>query len=118
MVMEASPSAAFEMAEPHLLLEFLIVTLDAPAQLGEVDQTPESDALRERREPIFGGFFLAFGPFNQQPFFRSALAALIVTARGTNMHTSKARGKKFCRAFSPFDRTPSTLGQAEREPLD
>jgi hypothetical protein len=32
--MEAAPSAAFEMTEPNLLLKFLIVAFDAPAQLG------------------------------------------------------------------------------------
>jgi hypothetical protein len=29
--MEAAPSAAFEMSEPDLLLEFLIVAFDTPA---------------------------------------------------------------------------------------
>ena len=47
MVVEAAPAAPFEMAEPDLLLEFLIVALDAPAQLGEIDQTMERDAFRE-----------------------------------------------------------------------
>jgi hypothetical protein len=36
-MMEATPSAAFEMPEADLLLELLIVALDAPAQLGNVD---------------------------------------------------------------------------------
>jgi hypothetical protein len=33
----ASPSSSFEVAESHLLLELLVVALDAPAQLGEID---------------------------------------------------------------------------------
>src|SRR6202163_4174081 len=41
VMVEAAPSAPFIMAEPDLLLEFLIVALDAPAQLGEIDQRPE-----------------------------------------------------------------------------
>ena len=32
-MMEAAPAAAFVVTEPDLLLEFLIVALDAPAQL-------------------------------------------------------------------------------------
>ena len=31
----------FEVAEPDLLLELLVIALDAPAQLGEVDQAAE-----------------------------------------------------------------------------
>ena len=38
VMMEATPAAPFIVAEPDLLLEFLIVALDAPAQLGEIDQ--------------------------------------------------------------------------------
>src|SRR6266849_5548613 len=73
--MEAAPSAALEMSEPHLLLEFLIVALDAPAQLGKVHQAMEGDAFGKGREPVFGRLLLAFGPLDQQPLFRSALAA-------------------------------------------
>ncbi len=38
--------APFEMPEADLLFEFLIVALDAPAQLGEVYQRAEGDVLR------------------------------------------------------------------------
>src|SRR5207244_6104962 len=70
-MMEAAPATTFEMSEPDLLLEFLIVALDAPAQLGEVDQTMEGNVLRKRREPVFGRLLLALGPLDQQPFFRA-----------------------------------------------
>jgi hypothetical protein len=33
-MVEATPSPPFEMAEPDLLLELLVISLDAPAQLG------------------------------------------------------------------------------------
>src|SRR5258707_1137784 len=117
-MMKASPSAAFEMPEPDLLLELLIVALDPPAQLGEVDQTMQSNVLGEGREPVFGRFLLAFGPLDQQPFFRSALAALEITPRGANSHTRKARGQALGRTFSPCDCMPGPLGQAECEFLD
>ena len=41
--MEAAPSAAFEMSEPDLLLEFLIVTFDAPAQFGNINKRRKLD---------------------------------------------------------------------------
>ena len=48
VVVEATPSTPLEMPEPDLLLEFLVIALDAPAQLGEVDQRAEGDVLRKR----------------------------------------------------------------------
>jgi hypothetical protein len=48
MVMKAAPSAALEMAQPNLLLELLIIALDAPAQFGDVDQAIEGDGVWER----------------------------------------------------------------------
>ena len=38
MVMEAAPASSFEMFEPDLLLEVLIIALDTPTQFGEVPQ--------------------------------------------------------------------------------
>src|SRR5713226_2498606 len=106
------------MPAPDLLLEFLIVALDAPAQLGNIDQLAERNVFRKVRQPIFGRLLLAFGPLDQQPLFRSALAALEVTPRNANTHTSKARGQALGGALAPFDRAPSALGQTEREFLD
>src|SRR5207342_3891593 len=54
VVMEAAPSAAFEMAEADLLLEFLIVALDAPAQFGDVDEITEGSVSWKGRKPVFG----------------------------------------------------------------
>jgi hypothetical protein len=45
VVMEAAPSPAFEMSKSDLLPELLIIALDAPAQLGEVNQISEGNVL-------------------------------------------------------------------------
>jgi hypothetical protein len=37
VVVQAAPTSTFEVAKTYLLLEILIITLDAPAQLGEID---------------------------------------------------------------------------------
>ena len=47
VVVEATPPSAFEMSEPDLLFEFLIITLDPPAQLGEIHKAAEGDVFRE-----------------------------------------------------------------------
>ena len=41
-MMEATPAAPFVVAKPDLLLEVLIVALDAPAQLGQIDEPRRS----------------------------------------------------------------------------
>jgi hypothetical protein len=45
---EATPPAPFKMPQPDLLLEFLIIALDAPAQLDGVDQIAERDVFSAR----------------------------------------------------------------------
>jgi hypothetical protein len=37
-MIKASPPTPFKMSEPELLLEFLIIALDAPAPLGSFDR--------------------------------------------------------------------------------
>src|SRR3984957_15673457 len=49
----AAPASPLEMPKPDFLLELLIVALDSPAQLGEVDQRPEGDVLGKGRKPVF-----------------------------------------------------------------
>ena len=38
-MVEAAPTAAFKVVKAGLLLEFLVVAFDAPAQLGKIDET-------------------------------------------------------------------------------
>ncbi len=94
VVMEAAPSAPFEMAEPDLLLELLIVALDAPAHLCGIDHPAEGYAHGKGRQPVFGRRVLALRPLDQQPFFRSAFGEIVITMRDTNAHARKARGQR------------------------
>ena len=48
-MVEAEPSAALIVTEPDLLFELLIVALDAPAQLGKIDEFAEADIGWQRR---------------------------------------------------------------------
>ena len=45
MVMEAAPTPAVEMPEPNLLLEFLVIALYPPTELGEINQFVERDVF-------------------------------------------------------------------------
>src|ERR1700731_1167699 len=98
------------------LLEILIVALNAPAQLGEVDQAFEGDVLGQGCEPIFGGISLVRGPLDQQPFFGSALARglaarLGVAVRGTHADAGEAGRQPVSRTFAPSDVLPSLGGE-------
>jgi hypothetical protein len=61
-MVEAAPPTSFEVAEPHLLLELVIIALDTPAQFGDVDEAAESDVAWQGCEPVFGWLVLALGP--------------------------------------------------------
>jgi hypothetical protein len=47
MMMEAAPTAALIVTKPDLLVELLIVALDAPAHLGKIDEPAEADIRRQ-----------------------------------------------------------------------
>ena len=42
-MVEAAPAAALVMPKAEFLLEFLVIALDPPAQLGQIDQSLEGD---------------------------------------------------------------------------
>src|ERR1700756_4413308 len=116
-MVEAAPASPLEVAKADLLFEFVVVALNAPAQLGGVDQLTESNVRRKRREPIFGGCFLALRPLDQQPFLRPALSEPVISMCRTDAHTGKARGQAFCRTLTPRDLAPSVRWQANRKLL-
>ncbi len=118
MVVEASPSAAFVVAQAKFLFEFEIVALDPPAQLGQVDHALERDVVWQRGESIVIGVVSALGPLDQQPLFRRRLASLGVFARRADPQPGKARGQRYVASFSPFDLLPGIGGELHCERFD
>src|SRR5712692_6655990 len=106
MVMKAAPAAPFEMIEAELVLEFLIVALDAPAELGETDELADRRRRRQGREPILRRLRIASRPLDQQPLFRPRLGALVIAMRRPDAHTREARTHRAARAFPPRHRPP------------
>ena len=90
-MVEASPASPFVVPEPDLLLEVLIIPLDAPAQFGQIDHLGERDVVGEGREPMFGRLRLALRPFDKQPFLGMQLGALVILMGRTNPHPREAR---------------------------
>src|SRR5712671_4562887 len=112
--MEALPASAFEVPEAEFLLELLVVALDAPAQLGQIDQARQGNVVGKGGEPILRGLLLGFRPFDQQPLFLTGSAA----AGCVHPHARETRGELPRRTFPPYGRAPSIQRQAEGEFLD
>src|ERR1700694_5473490 len=115
VVVEAAPASPFEMSEPDLLFELLIIALDTPTEFSEVHQFVEGDVFRQGRKPIFGRLFLTFGPFDQQPLFGPASRVSAISLCDTTPHASKARRQRLGRPLPPFNSAPGALGEAESE---
>src|ERR1700747_1061838 len=107
-MMEAAPAAPFVVTNPALLLDLLIVALDAPAQLGQIDEPLEADVLRQRGEPVFGWLCFALRPFDQQPLRRQLFGDPFVVP-DADTHAREARGQLVGRAFPPRHRAPGLL---------
>src|ERR1019366_6905249 len=71
VVMEAAPASSFEMSEPDLLFELLIIALDTPTEFGKVHQLAVGDVFRQGRKPVFGRLFLPFGPLESTATLRA-----------------------------------------------
>src|SRR3984885_14045122 len=106
--MEAAPSAAFVVPEADLLLELQVVALDAPAQLGDIDEATKTGARRKRRQPVPGRLGFAVRAIDQQPLLRQGLRQHI-PMRSAYAHARKPRRQAVGRALAPPDRAPGIV---------
>lgn len=47
-MVEATPASPLEVAKAHILFEFVVVALNAPAQLDGIDEPTEANVRRKR----------------------------------------------------------------------
>jgi hypothetical protein len=73
VVVEAAPPAPFVVTKAKLLFEFLIIALDPPAQLCDVDQPIKGDILGQGGKPIFRRLGFALRPLDQAATLRRAV---------------------------------------------
>src|SRR3954462_5861766 len=104
--MKAAPAPPLKVAQTDLLLEFLIIPLDAPARFRQVNKVPQDGVLRQGREPVLGRPLLALRPFNQAPFLSAQRSAPIIPMGGPNPHSRKARSQRGLGAFAPRHDVP------------
>lgn len=117
MVMKAPPAAALIVVAPQLVLEFLEIALDAPANLDEPHEFVERDVGRDRGEPILGGRLVAPRPLDQQPLGGPRLRPLIVAMGRAHAHRRKARLHRAPRPGPPPHGAPHRRGQPSRQHL-
>src|SRR3954462_11008882 len=100
-MVEAAPGAALVVPEPDFLLEILVIPLDAPAQLSQVDQIGEAGLLGPSRQPVLRRLRLALGPLDQPPFLLTRRAQRGVGVRGGPPGPDKGGAKLPVRSFAP-----------------
>ena len=67
VMMKAPPASALVVAQAEILLEVLVVTLDAPTHLGFKHHALQRHVLGQRAEPVFERLGIALGPLDEQP---------------------------------------------------
>jgi hypothetical protein len=69
--MESAPAAPFMVAQPEVLFQFLVVTLDAPALRDGTDQFHDGRVRWQRGQDVLARLGLVLRPFNDQPLQRA-----------------------------------------------
>lgn len=70
MVMKPSPATPFVVAQSKVLLQVLVVALDAPAVVSDIDQFADGRLFGQCGQAVFGGFVLPRWPLDEQPLLR------------------------------------------------
>src|SRR5215212_5454729 len=109
--METAPAPSLKVSQTDLLLELLIIPLNAPAQFRQIDELCHGGVGRQGRKPVLGRLLLALGPLDQAPLLRSHSRTPVVAVRRPNPDGRKARGQRSLGAFTPSDHVPSPVGQ-------
>lgn len=106
MAVEAAPATALVVAEADLLLEVLLVALDPPSRLGDMDEVLKRGARGQGGQPVCCGFRLALQPLDQQPLLRPGLGARLIAMRRADLQGGKAQGQRDLAALAPRYRAP------------
>src|SRR5207247_9768022 len=110
-MVKAPPASPFKMIEPQLVLQLLVVPLDAPAQHGELDQIGARRRRRQRGQPILdrGGF--GARPLDEQPLLGARRRTPVVAVRGPHADSSEARTHRALGALAPGHGAPGPRRQ-------
>ena len=89
-MVKAAPASTLVVPQPDLLLELLIVPLNAPAQLGPVHKLGQCRVRRQGRQSVFRRLPLSFRPLDQEPLLGSGLMPQVIAMGRADPHGGKA----------------------------
>src|SRR3989304_879180 len=101
MMMESAPPAAFEVIQAELILEFLIIPLDSPAELGQADEGGDRHRLGQGRQPVLRGLGVPAGPLDQEPLLWARGRPLLIAMGGPHPEPREAGPQGPRGAFPP-----------------
>src|SRR6267154_187633 len=111
VVMKAAPAASLEMPQAKFLLEFLVITLNTPAQFCESHELLDWCISRQRTEEVPGRLDFFPGPLDEQPLFLGGLRWLGCAGGAVYPYCCKARRQGSVGAFTPCDRAKAPRRQ-------
>ena len=115
MMMKPAPTSAFVVTQAQLLLEVLVVALDAPAHVCLRHQIVQGGVCRQIRKIIFERLGVCRGPLDQQPLLRVQARLADVSSGMAYTQGSEPSAERFIGALAPADRLKyagrKTLGQ-------
>src|SRR5690554_589513 len=112
MMMEALPGPALEVVKTELALHLLVVPLDPPANLRQVNELLAWGLLGKVRQVESRGLALAKGPLAHEPLLVSGRLAGAMAVRGADTQKREATRLRTTGAFSPRDASESTTRKA------
>src|SRR2546428_2249437 len=117
-MVEAAPAAALVVIEAELVLELLIVALDAPADLHESHEILDRDRLGDRGEPVFRGLRFAAGPLDQQPLGRTRRGGSLIAMSRADAKPRKARLHRAAGSLAPAHGLPRAGAELRGQTVD
>jgi hypothetical protein len=105
--MKAPPAPSLVVPEPKLLLQFLIVPLDAPTQFRQLYEPFEADVFQNGRKLKSGRLLLLRRPLEDEPFLGPRRTLVVVAVSGTDANAREARTQDVCTPLPPGDRLPN-----------
>src|SRR2546427_3821945 len=118
VMMKATPAPSLVVAQAEFLFKLLIVSFNATAHLGGIDQIYQRGISGHRRQPILGRFCLILWPFDQQPLILTWRAKpLLIPMRSPHSERGKARRQFLVGSLAPDHPVPSACAQRFAHPL-
>ena len=111
VVVKAPPTPPLIVAQPQVLLEILVITLDAPAHVRGAHQIAQIRGLWQRGQVVLFGFGLVCGPLDEQPLLGQKTGLADIAHSAAHPHRSEAARQGLIRTFAPADVLEYAIGQ-------